>query len=124
MARADDLLVSAVNRESGPAFGLRLLLDASWYALRFTFYERDLRWRLSLLDVAGAVQVDGLRVVEGRDLVAPFHYLTVPPGQLYVEDVEGLGRPPDRLGWQRYARLYYRPLAVVALAAGTADEVS
>ena len=124
MARADDLTLNATTRITGPAIRFRTLLEGVWYGFALTYDDRDLRWRLTITDVVGTLQVDGLRVVEGRDLLAPFHHLAVPPGQLYVEDVEGLGRPPDLGGWSSYARMYYRPVAIVDAARGTADEVS
>lgn len=123
MARLDDLVIDAPIRDTRSVLRWRTLLEGSWYRFRIAYYERDQRWRMDVLTDAGAAVVEGVRMVEGRDLLAPFHHLTVPPGQMFVEDVERLGRSPDRYAWQGFARLYYRPSSVVLLAAGTDDEV-
>lgn len=124
MARADDTLLEALITETRPEFTLRYLFEnTAWHTMRFSYFERDDLWRLSFVSDTGAPIVQGLPMVEGRDLIAPLHAYAVPPGQLYAVDTTGAGRPPGRYAWQTSHRLYYRPIAVVALAAGTLDEV-
>lgn len=123
MARPDDLIMQAPIRDSRPAMRWRTLLEGGWYAFRLVYYERPQSWFLDVLADSGEAIVEGIAVVEGVDLLAPFHSLAVPPGQLFAVDTEGRGRAPNRYAWQGFARLYYRTTTVVAFAADTADEV-
>jgi hypothetical protein len=123
VARPDDLIMQAPIRDSRPELRWRTLLEGTWYRFRLVYLSRSLGWWLDILEDGGAAIVEGIRVTEGTDLLAPFHALAVPPGQLFAGDTDGQGRPPDRHSWQSYARLYYRTTDVVAAAAGTADEV-
>lgn len=124
MARPDDQPLEAIARESRPEFTLRYLFEeTAWHYLRFCYFERDDLWRLDFTTESGAPIVQGLVILEGRDVLAPLHAYDVPPGQLFAVDVSGQGAHPGRLAWQTTHRLYYRRASVVALAVGTADEV-
>jgi hypothetical protein len=123
VARPDDLIVQAPIRDSRPELRWRTLFEGAWYRFRLVYLERTLGWWLDVLEDGGTALVEGIRVVEGRDLLAPFRTVGVPPGQLFVQDADGLGRAPDRHAWQGFARLYYRPTDIVAAAADTDDEV-
>jgi hypothetical protein len=121
--RTDDLLVTAPQRDSRPAVRWRQLLDGRWYGLRLAWNVRDRRWYIDISTDAGVEVVVGVAVESGLALFGGIVRDELPPGQLYVDDVEGLGRPPDRFSWSSFSRMFYRPAAVVALAAGTADEL-
>ncbi len=124
MARPDDLFLDALAGLSAkPDFTYRYTFDREAHTMRLVYYERPQCWFLDFRSDTGAAIVQGLTVTEGRDLVAPYHAYAVPKGQLFVVDTTGQGRAPDRFAWQTWARMYYRPVAVVALAAGSLDEV-
>lgn len=124
MARPDDLHLDAIAGLSvRPDFTFRYVLDGEQHSMRLVYYERPQCWYLDFITDTGASIVQGLQVAEGRDIVAPYHAYQVPRGQLFVVDTTGLGRAPDRFAWQSWARIYYRSVAVMALAAGSQDEV-
>jgi hypothetical protein len=119
----DDETVTIPRLGTGPQIVGQPLLDGTLYTLRLTFNQRDRRWYLAIGDVAGVMVVQGLRVTCGW-LLAPFDgNPALPPGQLFVEDARGLGEAPTREAWHDWATMFYRPVALRASVAGTADEV-
>lgn len=123
MALADDLLVTVPRSSTAPAIAGRVILDGVWYGLRFAFNVRDRRWYLDVSQDDGTVLAQGVACVAGVALLGAFSDARLPAGQLYIEDSRRLGQAPGRHDWTDWARLYYRPAAVVAAAAGTDDEV-
>lgn len=120
MPRVDDLVISAPGLELRPLLSFRVPLDGRLYGVALTFNIRDRAWYLSIADDGGEDVVQGIRVCAGVSLLGDIVRPGLPPGQLYVESSIN---PPGRYDWRSVARLYYRPAAVVELAAGTADQV-
>lgn len=118
-----DLTLTGPARSRRPAYTFRARLDGIEYQFRFVFNTRSHRWHMDLRDSLGAALVTGLRVTAGVDLIAPLVGETVPPGQLFVVDDEGIGEDPDRFSFLGAYRLIYRDAAGVAAAVDTDDEV-
>lgn len=119
-----DLVLLAPRNDSRPALRWRSLLEGAWYSFRLAFNVRAQRWTLDLENDDGTAIVQGLRVVEGVDLLAPHRWRPgVPPGQLYALDVRGSHTEPGRLDFSARIELRYRPEADVAALEGTSGEV-
>lgn len=73
----------------------RRTLDGVDYRLRFRYVRETGRWTLTVMDANGVALVSGIRVVLGIDLLAPYHYLKVPPGQLFAYDTSRPTSPTD-----------------------------
>lgn len=123
MARPDDLLLQAPQRDNRPDIRWRNLLDSRWYSFRLAWNVRDRRWYLDVSSDTGDQIVVGLAVEAQISLLEAVRRDELPPGQLFVEDVGGFDRRPGQFTWLSYSRLFYRPAAVVELARGTTDEV-
>lgn len=102
----------------------RVRLESVTLSLRLNFNTRARTWTLDLAAEDGDPIVNGLRVVEGVDLLAPFRYDgRLPPGQLFARDTSGLHREPGRDDLRADIRLVYRNAADVVAARGTDAEV-
>jgi hypothetical protein len=77
-----------------PVTTQRVELDGVQYTMRLLWSERGQAWHLDLGDVENTPILSGLRLVTGFPLLYRFHYLAVPPGELYFVDLRGLAGKP------------------------------
>lgn len=71
------------------------VLDRRRY--RFSFYTStvDDAWFFNLANDDGSVVINGIALASGVDLLHPYRHLAVPPGPLWVHDVDLRGADPD-----------------------------
>lgn len=70
-------------------------LDGTVYDLSFRWNPRDEHWMLDISN-AGVLAVAGIKLVVSTDLLARDRRLDgIPPGRLFVADLDGLDRDPD-----------------------------
>lgn len=86
----------------------RITLDGDAYDIRVRWNTRSESWYL-YIGTTGRTSVLKTRVVVGRDLLAAYSLDGIPPGKLYVVDMEkGYGRPSeDDFGIDKRFRLLY-----------------
>lgn len=119
-----DFVLDAPRRATRPEFLWRSRLDGEFYSFRMTYNSRAQMWMLAVGDITAEYVVRGLRVVEGVELLAPYHYLDgVPPGQLFVVDASGQHREPGRNSFRQDHQIRYRPQADALAAVDTDNEV-
>jgi hypothetical protein len=66
-------------------------LDGATYTFTIRYLKRTDSWLLDISDI-----VKGINIVGGLNLLAPFYYLNVPPGQLVLKDFDNLLRDPTQ----------------------------
>jgi hypothetical protein len=96
--------------------------DGEWYGLRLCYNTRMQWWTLDLEASDGSPLWSGVRIVTGVNLNVPV-VDGAPPGQIFALDVESQNRDPGRHDLAGPIVIYYRPLADVLAAVGTAIEV-
>ncbi len=69
-------------------------LEGIVYKFRFNYNRRADSWVMFIGD-----ELSGVRVVGGIDLLKQYHHLDVPPGELTILDLDGLGREPTKDTW-------------------------
>lgn len=119
-----DLQILAPLRSVRPAFNWRDRLDGTFYLLRMSFNTRRKLWAVDLRASDGSALKLGISGVVGVSLFEPWRGLVgFPPGQLFLEDTEGLFVDPGRRDLLGRVRMGYRPEADVLAAAGTDAEL-
>lgn len=119
-----DLILRTPANTARAVIEWRSLLEGRRYNFRMDWTQRGAFWTLNLLDISLVAMQKGTRMVSGLCLTEPFRHLSDwPPGQIFVEDGEGTFLEPGRRSFLGTHTLVYRPLDVVALAAGTVSEV-
>lgn len=98
-------------------------LEGRRWRFDFRYVKLTDRWSLGIANAGGVVQVLGLQLVLGVDLLRPYHHLDVPPGQLFALDT---AKPdtetapsfvePGLDGFDSRVLLLYRPVAEVVAA--------
>lgn len=89
-------------------FLMQVDLDGANYNLRFRYNARDGKWRLTL-EFESSVLIRSLVLVESEDLFSKSrHVEKLPPGDLIVRDMDGLGRDPDGETFGDRVLLLYR----------------
>jgi hypothetical protein len=85
----------------------RVELDGVLYTFRFLWNARGQAWHFNLGDGDGAAILNGVRMVTSFPLLYRYHYLAVPPGELYLFDLRDMHGVPtlEEMG-ERY-RFYY-----------------
>jgi len=120
---ADQILLAPSATDS-MAMRFRQRLDDVTISIRLNFNTRARLWVMDIYAQDGAPIVQGLALVEGTDLWAPFrHDARLPPGQLFVVDTSGKHRDPGKDDLRSDIRIVYRSAADVAAAVGTAEEI-
>lgn len=101
-----------INLPDRPDTVQDLVFDGVDYKVRFTFFTRDLSWRMSFLDFNGSVILGGIKIVPSWLLLENSHisHPLAPAGDFiclkFSEDTsEALGR--DNLGQDKSFRLFY-----------------
>lgn len=90
-------MILVIPVQSGTdAFTQTVDLDGSLYSLAFRWNARDERWMLDVLS-AGAPIISGVKLVTGdEDLLGRDRRIAgLPPGRLFVDDLDDLGRDPN-----------------------------
>lgn len=85
-----------------------VLLDGRRWRLELYDSSVDDAWFIDIQNDAETASVYGVALGSGPDILHPYRYLDLPPGQLWVDDRGLNGRDPDRLAFaeQRAALLY------------------
>ena len=85
----------------------RVQLGDSTYSLRIVWSQRGECWHMHIADSVGTPVLNGLRMVTLYPLLARYHYLPLPPGELWFLDTKDeAGKPTLEAMGDRY-RLYY-----------------
>lgn len=83
-------------------------LDGSRYSFAFYTNAASGGWSFDLGADGGEVLIEGLALTLGTDLLHPYRYKDVPPGELFVRDRGLDGRDPGPLDFvEGKAALYY-----------------
>jgi hypothetical protein len=91
----------------------RCVLDSVVYRFRLKYRVRYDCWDMQISQSDGTVVLDGFRVTEGNDMLAPYTDTRLPAGQLICVDTQGLGTTPTRNDWiERHVLTYTSPVAV------------
>ena len=95
----------------GPAFRFSVSLDGTLCQYRFEWDARRRRWTVDVLSSDAKPIIVGRVLLPGRPLFLRESDPRLPPGELYVVDQSGDGKPPGRheLGRDRRVRLEYVP---------------
>ena len=94
-----------IDQNRSPLFKIASSLSGQVYELKFKWSVRWLAW---YMDIDESVQ--GIKVVNGIDLLGPYHYLDdIPPGKLGVVRNKGTASKPyfDNLGIEKEMTLVY-----------------
>ena len=115
-----DLLFQAPKQTLRASLEWRALLEGVRFNFRMEWTSRLGFWTLDILDVSRNDLILGERMVTGVDLIAPFsHFENFPPGQIFIEDGEGLFREPGRNAFTSTHNLIYRPSGGAGWGVGT-----
>lgn len=68
-------------------------LEGVLYSFTVQYFERSGTWTIS---IGTDEKTQGIRIFAGLDILKPFHYRKVPPGELKTLDKDGLNRDPTR----------------------------
>ena len=71
-----------------PAISKDITLDGEDYRFKFIWNTRGEYWTLTILDTEGVVKLAGIKLVLGYELINSYSHLDIPPGQLYVVDLD------------------------------------
>jgi hypothetical protein len=84
-------------------------LDGSTYKLSIHWNTDNEKWYLSLEGLNNTVDIKGIALLCGKDLLAPFGYYEL--GELWVIDNSGANEDPDYLEFGTRWTLEYTPVA-------------
>jgi len=101
------------DRSTAPAIRWKSVLEGSTYQFLLTYLDRYDAWQLQIALTDGTIILDGERVTEGVDILAPYVDARLPPGELRCVDTLGLGADPTRLDWRERHILTYTTVADV-----------
>jgi hypothetical protein len=77
------------------SFNQQVELDGMVYDLYFRWNARDQHWALTI-STNGVVLFAGIKLVISSDLLEYARRIdNIPPGKLYIEDLDGFFRDPD-----------------------------
>lgn len=102
---AEQLL--APRNATAAKYRFRSRLDGAYYGIRMLYNTRGRYWTISMSNSEGDQILDGIKLVEGQDLIAQFKDTRLPPGQLIVDDTAGLDLDPGRYDLGRRVRIVY-----------------
>lgn len=71
------------------AYQYKVLLDNTYYVLRFTYNKRIERWLLDIMDTDEVVLKGGILLVSGFNLIGRYKDVTLPKGVLFTIDLKG-----------------------------------
>lgn len=80
-----------IEEQQSPYFEINALLSGQVYRLRFRWSYRSLAWYMRIDDT-----IDGIKLVNGIDLLGPYHYIDeLPPGKLGIVRNSGTSSKPN-----------------------------
>lgn len=82
-----------ITTYNAPSFTMTLTLDGRYYVFRFDWNERDTVWLLSIYDVDGNVMIGNMKLVVDYLLLYNFKVKNMPPGELFLNNTTGDGKP-------------------------------
>lgn len=92
------------------AFTESLELDGTIYELKFRWNARDRHWMLDVI-TGGDLLMAGIKLVISDDLLArDLRPEGLPPGRLFVADLDNLDRDPEETLFGDRVLLRYEPL--------------
>lgn len=109
-------ILSLPLRNDVPGFEYEVELEGVAWRLEYTWNPREGLWHLDLRTAAGVDVLLGLPLVVDYPLLLTYRsLLTLPPGEFFMVDLEGLGEEAgrDTLG-TRFQLLYYDAAEVAA----------
>lgn len=105
------MIVQVPVRTEPLAYTMSVQLDGATYTLAFRINRRDGFWRMTL-SRNGAVLLEGIKLVNGMDLLAQFgHIQDLPPGRLIVHDLDGRFTDPSETNFGDRVLLLYEEAA-------------
>lgn len=81
--------------QKSPRFFFDIDLEGETYRLEFDFNDRAAKWFMNIRDTNGDALVQGLCIVLGSDILAPYHHRSIPPGGMFAYDTSGKDLDPD-----------------------------
>ena len=105
MATFDDIELIEIPVTPTPAATFEIDLDGAPYRWRVRWNERDLAWYADILGLDNDVDLKGLKLVPGVDLLGPAAFGEL--GQLIIFDNEEILSEPTFEGFGDRFRLYY-----------------
>jgi hypothetical protein len=106
--------IQLVPGEDAEPFDQVIQLEGSKYLFRFRWADRASAWLLSIHDDQDVELVAGQALVNTSDLLRPFNDARLPPGQLSVVDVDGLGLDAGKGDLGGRVQLFYADSDAVA----------
>lgn len=98
-------------------FETSLVLESRRWTFVFYTNTQDDSWSMDLIGDDQLPRVRGLGLSTGVDMLHPYRALDVPPGALFINDIEGTGRDPTISSFaDEEAALYYLTSDSEALA--------
>lgn len=85
----------------------RVQLGVNTYSLRIVWSQRGECWHLHIADSVGAPLLAGLRMITMYPLIARYHHLALPPGELWFLDTRDQHGTPTLADMGDRYRLYY-----------------
>lgn len=85
------------------------LSDGTRFFLTFQFSVITELWHMTIENSAGAIQVAGIAMVLGVDLLKPYHHLDVPSGRLFLYDTSQAHEEAGVDGFDSRVLLVYDP---------------
>ena len=117
-----DITCEAPIISTSASFEWAQRLDGTIYRLRLAWNPRTFDWSLDIVATDGTILASGLGVRTRINSIGDLNDARLPPGQIYVE-ADPLDGDPGRTSFASTHRLVYRPVANVATALGTDEEV-
>lgn len=109
------LRIRGPENTAKPVWTVTQNLDGFVIEFRAQWLISEEYWIFHILDGAGETIIDGLRIVEGNDLLYPFSDLRLPPGRLICHDTTRTHREPGRNAFFEDHALYYIQPEVVEI---------
>lgn len=101
-------MLYSIPLQSGTAwFSQAITLQGTRYVLEFRWNDREQLWIMSILDAANNAIVMGIPMHAQRNLFGQYVGLSLPTGNMWVEDTTGQGTDPGLTSFQTTHALFY-----------------
>ena len=107
--------VHGPDRSDAPVIRWRSVMDGRAFQFMLSYLDRWNAWQLQVALTDGTILLDGERVTEGVDMLAPYVDGRLPPGELRCIDTLGLGAHPGRNDWRERHLLTYTTATVTVI---------
>lgn len=94
-------------RSDLPSYEFQIDLEGSLYTFRFKFNRRMERWSMDIADENGVALLVGIPLHIDLDLIRRFKNTGLPPGNFYLVDESGEGKPATRETMGGDHKLFY-----------------